>query len=226
MRVDEFSVQMARLEELFNGGQKLSEARRNEYYEALKYTGIRLFMETVSYLRDTFKPFPAEQFPSPVTMQDAIIGVSKEKKDEIIEKQTSEFEYCQQCNNIGIYEGLDHEAHFCSCEKGRMKKAIWNIRPEERKREEKIQKALKKIPKSTGPIRGLKEKHPLGFWTDTEERHEQWMEAKRKEIEEIDKKRAMSRPRETIPDELRKKLLKDTIADISKKMLPEEESPL
>lgn len=217
MKIDQFAVAISKLETLFNQGVQLDEAVRMQYYEALKYVSVALFQDAIIYIRDTFKPFPSEPFPSIATIQLAIIEVSEEKKEDRQADAIAEFEYCQKCDNFGLYIDADGQARFCVCEHGRLKKACWNVSFGERKRDEKIEKALKRLPKSQGPVRGLKELNPLGFWEDTQEEHDRWMAAKQVEIDKIQHSQTQRVPRPSLPEELKMKIIQDTIANLKEK---------
>jgi hypothetical protein len=126
---------------------------------------------------------------------------------------------CQRCDNVGLYLAEDGQARFCQCEKGRLKRASWNIDAGVRKRDEKIQKALEKMPPSLGPVRGLHEWNPLGFWEDTEEEHDHWMARKRAELVEIHARadirdRRLAAEKKTWPREIMKRLVMETIGQM------------
>lgn len=225
MTPDEFEVGMVRLEQMFNRGAELEKNVRGEYFEALKYVEPRVFHDVVGFVIDSFKPYPSEPFPSLVVLESAVIEIRSEAGEEANREARdyspaylSKLDYCQHCDNVGLYLAEDGQARFCRCEKGRVKRASWEIPYGVRKRDERIQKVLEKVPPSHGPVHGLHEWNPLGFWEDTQEEHDRWMAAKREEIEEI-KRRQAERPQgPTLPDELRKKLLRDAIGELRGRM--------
>lgn len=229
MKDEFFAEQMIRLEVMFNRGVELAPVRRDEYFRALKYVETEDFREAVDYVLETFKPYDSEPFPSPSVLEAAVIEIRSEAGEEASREvrgyppaYLSKLDYCQRCNNLGIYLAEDGQARFCRCEKGRIKRVSWHIEPGVRKREERIQKALEKIPPSHAPVHGLHEWNPLGFFEDTQEEHDHWMARKRIELEEI-KKRQAERPEKkpTPSDELRFELLKDTMTKLRlRKRLP------
>jgi len=222
MTPEDFQFGMLRLEQMFNRGAEIGHNIRMEYFEALKYVNTRVFQEAVAFVIGSFKPYPSEAFPSLAVLESAVIEVRSEAGDEVSREARgyppaylSKLDYCQRCDNRGLYLTEDGQARFCRCEKGRIKRASWDVPYGIRKREERIQEILEKVPPSHGPVHSLHEWNPLGFWEDTQEEHDRWMAAKRTEIEEI-KEREAARP-EKIPspsDELRFKDIKDTIARI------------
>ena len=225
MTPDEFAIGMNHLEKIFNGGIEIGDELREEYYEAFRYVRPTVFRDAVQLVVETFKPFPSESFPAISTIENAIMesrdNASEEAGWETRRYPTPDYkvlDYCQRCNQIGLYLGDDGQAHFCVCEKGRIKRISWGIDAHVRKRDEKIQKALERLPASSGPVRGLHEWNPLGFFESTQAEHDRWMAAKRIEIEEI-KRRQAEHPRgPTLPDELRRRLLKDTVAGVRGRM--------
>jgi len=218
---EDFQFGMLRLEQMFNRGVEIGHNIRMEYFEALKYVDTRVFQEAVVFVIGSFKPYPSETFPSLAVLESAIIDMREESAEAAAREarrtapDTFRNDFCQRCSNLGLYLGDDGQAHFCVCEEGRVKRASWDIPSGVRKRDEKVQKALEKLPPSHGSVRGLHEWNPLGFWELNVMEHERWMAAKRTEVEEI-KCREAARP-EKIPspsDELRFKDIKDTIARI------------
>jgi hypothetical protein len=213
---------MNRLEKVFNGGIEIGDELRLEYYNSLQYVDPTVFRDAVQFVVETFKPFPSEIFPAISTIEAAILETRETASVEAGWETRRQpppdpraSDYCQRCGNVGFYLAGDGQARFCRCEKGRIKRISWYIEPGVRKREEKIQKALEKIPPSQGPVRGLHKWNPTGFWEDTQEEHDRWMAAKRDQIAELERRRP-AQPEKTpsSSDELRFKLLHDTVAKI------------
>jgi len=206
MMPDEFDRIMKRLEKMFNQGEELKGDVRLEYLDTLRFLDALLFEEAVRLVVETFRPYQAEPFPSLATIQDAVTLIRIE--DKIYgDKGERELDYCQLCQNTGIYLADDGIARTCRCEKGRLKRASWAIDSGARKRQERIQEALDKLPPSKGPVRGLMEKNALGFWEPNAIEHERWMEAKREQIRRLEardaerEKQAGRRPPRTIDRE-------------------------
>jgi hypothetical protein len=225
MTFDEFETGISRLEKIFNAGLQIDAELRLEYFEALKYVRADVYREAVQLIVETFRPFPSEPFPAISTIDSAILETRESagaeagweaRRQSPLDTRTSD--YCQRCGQVGFYLADDGLAHFCACEKGRLKRVSWRIDAHARKRAEKIQKALEKLPPSLGPVRGLHEWNPLGFWELNVMEHERFMVAKRAEIEEIERREAERPERSTLPDDLRRKLLKDTVAGIRGQM--------
>lgn len=238
MREGVFDYQMRRLEEVFKAGVELP--ARGEYWQALHYVEDDVFEKAVDYVMTSFKPFPSEPFPSIATLESAVIDMKEEDMGELYEPEKNTempdytaLDFCQRCNNAGIYIWADGLSHFCQCEKGRLKQAAWNVEPahsnwEKKKRDEKIQQNLARLPPSAGPVRGIKEWNPLGFWEDTKEEHDRWCVAKRKQIEDIKRRQeefAEKRRQEkkTWPQDSLKRVLNETLAQVSEKMPAAEE---
>ena len=222
MKPEVFAEQMIRLEVMFNGGVELAPKKRDEYFRALMYVETEVFSDAVDYVLETFKPYGSEPFPSPSVLESAVIEVRSETGEEANREARgyppaylSKLDYCQRCHNIGLYLAEDGQAQFCQCEKGRIKRVSWEIPYGVRKRDERIQKALEKVPPSHGPVHGLHEWNPLGFWEDTQEEHDRWMAAKREQIAELERRQA-ARPeiKPSPSDELRFKSIQDTVAKI------------
>jgi len=238
MREGVFDYQMRRLEEVFKGGIELP--TRGEYWQALHYVDDDVFEKAVDYVMTSFKPFPSEPFPSIATLESAVIDMKEEGMDEAYEPETeapppdySAIDFCQRCGNAGIYIGEDGQSHFCQCEKGRLKRAAWNVEPahsnwEKKKRDERIQRNLARLPTSAGPVRGIKEWNPLGFWEDTQQEHDRWCAAKRQQIEDIKyrsdqlEERRRQEKKMIDPRSLRR-VLEETLAQVSEKMPEPEE---
>ena len=221
MTLDDFQFGMLRLEQMFNRGIEIDHNVRKEYFEALRYVNTRVFQEAVAFVIGSFKPYPSETFPSLAVLESAVIETRDESAEAATREarrrsgDTSRIDYCQRCDNLGLYLRNDGQAHLCQCEKGREKRASWNIPFGIRKRDEKIQKALEKIPPSSGPVRGLHEWNPLGFWEDSQEEHDTWMAVKRVEVAAIKERMAgMPERRAMLDDDLRRKLLKDIVAGL------------
>ena len=197
-----FDAGMGRLEQMFNQGVQIKENVRTEYFTAFCYEKPRVFDDAVQFVIESFKPFPSEPFPSVATLKIASLRVVEEDEEE---SKTEEFKpdnvlnksFCEKCRNSGLYLDYINTAHFCDCEKGRFRQAAWGAGTGDRKRQEKIQKALEKLPPAEPPHHGLKEWNPAGFWEDTQEQHDAWMKAKRAEIDEIDARRARARESST-----------------------------
>jgi hypothetical protein len=219
--LDEFHVGMSRLEKMFNGCLELGTEVRDEYYQALQYVRGVVFRDAVQYVVETFKPFPSEPFPSVATIEDAIVRTRESAGEEAgwdtrrqAPPDNRVLDYCQRCDNIGLYLGDDGLAHICVCEKGRLKRASWGVEAFARKREEKIQKALAKIPPSSGPVCGLREWNPLGFWEDTQEEHDRWKAAKLAQIEILKCRVTPTSGKSAVSDELRFKEIKEAAARV------------
>jgi len=232
MTPEDFQFGMLRLEQMFNRGVEIGHNVRMEYFEALRYVDTKVFLEAVAFVIGSFKPYPSETFPSLAALESAVLETRDESAEAATREargrsaDTSRADYCQRCDNLGLYLGDDGMAHFCQCEEGRVKRVSWTIPPGVRKRDERIQKALEKMPPSPGPVRGLHEWNPLGFWELNVVEHERWMARKRTEIEEIERRQAERPERSTLPDDLKKKLLKDTVAGLRERMAePAEREP-
>jgi hypothetical protein len=238
MREGVFDYQMRRLEEVFKGGVELPV--RGEYWQALHYVEDDVFEKAVNYVMTSFKPFPSEPFPSIATLESAVIDMKEEGMDEVYEPERnietpdySILDFCQKCNNAGIYIWADGLSHFCQCEKGRLKQAAWDVEPahsnwEKKKRDEKIQRNLARLPPSLGPVRGIKEWNSLGFWEDTKEEHDRWCADKRKQIEEIKARREefeekRCQDKKMIAPGSLKRVLEETLAQVSEKMPAEDD---
>jgi len=237
MREMVFKEQIGRMEALFR--RKLEAGVLAEYWRALHYVEDEVFEKAVDFVASSFKPFPSEPFPSVATIESAVIDMKEEGMDEVYEPERegappdySALDFCQKCGNLGLF--LDElVARFCSCEKGRLKKASWNVEPaysnwEKKKRDEKIQMNLARLPQSAGPVRGLQEKNALGFWEANAVEHEAWCADKRKQIEEIKRRREEleEKRREEkkilVPGSL-KRILEETMAQVSERMPETEE---
>jgi hypothetical protein len=226
MKEEIFAEQMIRLEVMFNNNVELAPSRRDEYFRALMYVEAQVFHEAVDYVLETFKPFGVEPFPSISVLEAAVIEVHLEAGEETRREAwgyppayPSRSDYCQRCDNIGLYLREDGQARFCQCEKGRMKRASWHIESGVRKREDKIQKVLEKLPPSRGPVRGLHERNPLGFWEDTKEEYDRWMADKRKEIEESKRRREefeekRKQEKKVLPSRGLQELVKETLRQV------------
>jgi hypothetical protein len=172
---------------MFNGGERLREEIRNDYYRSLFRVDLVVFGDAVEDVMETFRPFPTESFPCLATIRAAISrmtdgpgGGTDQPHD------TKELDYCQQCGNSGFYLGQDDQAHFCVCDKGKYRQAAWSVFGDN-KREERIERALSGLPSSLGgpPVRGLQERNPAGFWELTAEEHDLWMENKQADIAQM-----------------------------------------
>jgi len=233
MTLDEFDKGMRRLEAVFNHSKELQGDARGEYIEALRFLEAPAFDAAVTMVIETFKPWKEEPFPSPFTIQDAVTMAQSEdaifgSRRERGAPDSSAADYCQRCQNSGLFLGADGESHICQCEKGRMKRASWDIPYGVRKREARIQDELDKLPSSKGPVRGLMEKNALGFWEANAIEHERWCAAKRKQIEEIKRRREEGDERrrsekKTIAPQSLKRVLDETLAQVSEKMPKMEE---
>lgn len=237
MTLDKFQTEMIRLEGMFRAGKELP--TRAEYWRSLRYVEDGIFKRAVDYVISSFKPFPSEPFPALATIESAIIEMKSEVPDEIYERgkytetvDLSSLDYCQRCDNSGMYLATDGQAHICECEKGRLKRASWKLDPafsdwQRKRRDEKIQQNLTKIPPSRGAIHGLQEWNPLGFWEPTSEEHEAWCAAKRAQIEDIKRRRAefadeRAAARTEIGVEPLKRVLAETLAQVSERVVPEQ----
>jgi len=220
MTLDDFDKGMARLERMFNRGIILAGDVRLEYLHVLRFLEAPAFDAAVTIVIETFKPFPSEPFPSPVTIQDAVTMAQSEDQVFWARRQgapgTSILDFCQLCRNCGLYLAFDGQAWLCRCEKGRIRRASWDVPYGTRKREAKIQDELDKLPPGKDPVRGLEERNAMGFWEPTAVEHDRWMAAKRIEIEEI-KQRQAERPRdrrEVRPESLRR-IVEETMAQVA-----------
>jgi len=221
-----FNAGLGRLERIFNRGISLEKAVRTEYFTALCYEKPRIFDDAIQAVIETFKPYPSEPFPSVATIKIATLGVVDEDEDETgretgIPQSKEILDYCDQCRNQGLYLGPEGTAHFCDCEKGRLRQAAWGVRSGDSKRQEKIQRALDRLPPSSGPVHGLRERNPAGFWELTKEEHEKWMTAKRAEIAEMDARRIKdnaSRTKPVVPAESIKRLVEEQVRQVRENM--------
>jgi len=221
-----FNAGLGRLERIFNRGISLEKAVRTEYFTALCYEKPRIFDDAIQAVIETFKPYPSEPFPSVATIKIATLGVVDEDEDETgretgIPQSKEILDYCDQCRNQGLYLGPEGTAHFCDCEKGRLRQAAWGVRSGDSKRQEKIQRALDRLPPSSGPVHGLCERNPAGFWELTKEEHEKWMTAKRAEIAEMDARRIKdnaSRTKPVVPAESIKRLVEEQVRQVRENM--------
>jgi hypothetical protein len=226
MTLDEFAIGMNRLERIFNGGVEIDEGLRKEYFEALQYVDPTVFRDAVQLVVETFKPFPLEPFPGISTIEDAIMETRDRASSEagwesrrLPPPDAKVLDYCQRCHNLGLFLAEDGQARFCQCEKGRLKRASWGIDAHVRKRDEKIQKALERIPSSLGPVRGLQEWNPLGFWEDSREEHDRWMARKRAELIETHARadirdRRLATEKRTVPRESLRRLVEEKIDQV------------
>lgn len=226
-----FNAGLGRLERIFNRGTSLEKAVRTEYFTALCYEKPRIFDDAIQVVIETFKPYPSEPFPSVATIKIATLGVVDETEDETgreagipQSKETRELDYCDQCRNSGLFLNLEGTARFCDCEKGRLRQAAWGVRSGDHKRQEKIQRTLDRLPPSAGPVHGLREQNPAGFWELTKEEHEKWMTAKRAEIAEMDAriKDSVSRAveeRRVVPPGSIKRLVEEQVCQVRENML-------
>jgi hypothetical protein len=173
MTYEQFSHDFIRLEVLFNEGRTLEAARRNEYYDALRYYDPADLTAAVNFIARRFHPVYNERFPSIATVMEAIFSIkeaSLQPFDAEPEIDPGALDFCQRCHNRGFYLGEDDVAHPCVCEKGRLCRAAWGVPIHEPDRQAKIQAALDRLPPSAGPVRGLQEK-VKGIWQDTDDEH-------------------------------------------------------
>ena len=222
MTLDDFDKGMARLERMFNRGVLLGSDMRLEYLHALRFLEAPAFEAAITIVIETFKPFPSEPFPAPITIQDAVTMATAD--DKIYgEGRDRGVQFCQKCRNLGLYIGENKRTHFCRCEKGRERQAAWAVDSGARKRQERIQDELDKLPPAAEPVRGLMEKNALGFWEPTKAEHDRWCAAKRKEIDEIkqrceefEKKRRVEK--KLVPAGSLKRILDETLTQVEEKM--------
>lgn len=193
-----FDAGMARLEQMFNKGAQIKENVRTEYFTAFCYEKPKIFEDAVQFVIESFKPFPSETFPSVATLKIASLKVMDEdeersKAEEFRPENILNKPFCEKCRESGLYLDYMSAAYFCACEKGRFRRAAWGVGTGDRKRQEKIQKALDKLPPAEPSYRGLKEWNPAGFYELVEVEHLKWMKAERAKIDEIDARRAKAR---------------------------------
>lgn len=223
-----FNIGMERLERIFNQGKPLKETVRNEYFTAFCYDKPQVFEDAVQSVIETFKPFPSELFPSVATIKIATLKVVDEDEEEVRHEpespqgqDTQEQNFCERCQNRGFYLNQEGVAHFCDCTKGRLRQAAWGVGTADRKRQEKIQRTLDRLPPSSGPVHGLCERNPAGFWEPTKEEHEKWMTAERKKIAEMDVRRIKdkdSRKKGVVPLGSIKRLVEEKIRQVRSNM--------
>jgi len=210
MTNSEFRESFGRLESAF--GEQGAE-RRQFYFRQLEHVSTWAFSRAVRRIieiRDDRYGFPLV-----AEIHTALDEVEREKPS----AGAFDFEareYCQRCENRGWYMNARGGVSPCSCRAGRLKQARMRLGTSARRTE--VEEEVKKLPPPEPPVRGLQEKNPLGFWEDTQEKHDRHMTAKRAEIEEIKRRQAEEPPRLTMPDELRKRLLKDTVAGVRGRM--------
>ena len=223
-----FDAGMGRLERVFNQGKPLKKSISEEYYTALHYEKPQVFEDAIQTVIETFKPYPSEPFPSVATIKIATLGVVDEDvEDARHETETAqtqdmqELDFCERCKNSGLFLDLEDVAHFCVCKKGRLVQAGWGVSLGDRKRQEKIQKVLDRLPSSSGPVRGLCERNPVGFWELTVSEHEKFMTAERKKIAEMDARRIKdnaSRKKGTFPEGSIKRLVDEQVSQVRSNM--------
>jgi len=185
MTKDQFGKEFSRLEAVFNFGSEIEPRARAEYFDSFRHVDLSLFRRAVNAIIDGFRPGGAEKFPSIASIYNAIIDVSPENKEEAKETQAEIRQKCQRCLNLGLYLDVNGDAHFCDCDHGIAKRASWRVPTGDKRRQEQIEKIVKKMPKSKGNLQGILERNPSGFWELTEAEHELWMIEKRKQIERI-----------------------------------------
>jgi len=208
----EFTKSFSLLESAF--GQQGAE-RRQFYFRQFEHVQLWAFdraMRRIVDIRDDGYGFPL------VAEINTAIDEVQRARSQADEADMGAREFCQRCSNLGLYQTERGTAAACGCQAGRLKQARLILGLSARRIE--IEEYTKtKLPPPSPPVRGLKERNPLGFWEDTQEEHDRWMAAKRAEIEEIKRQQAERPLRSMLPDELRKKLLKDTVAGLRKRMV-------
>ena len=204
----EFTKSFSRLESAFG----IQDAQKRQFYfRQFEYTQAWAFDRAIRRIVDIRDD--GYGFPLVAEINTALDEVMKQRSA-ADEGDLEHREYCQKCQNLGFFLNDKKEAAFCVCQAGRLKQARMKLGLSAR-RTEVEEYARTKLPPSLGPVRGLHEWNPLGFWELNVMEHERWMAAKRTEVEEI-KCREAARP-EKIPspsDELRFKDIKDAIVRI------------
>jgi hypothetical protein len=220
MTLEEFDKGMRRIEAVFNRGKELQGDARGEYIEALRYLEAPVFDAAVTMVIETFKPWKEEPFPSPFTIQDAVTMAQSEDaifgpRRERGAPNSSAADFCQLCENRGLYLADDGMAHFCRCEKGRIKRASWDIPYGARKRDARIEEALDNLSPSKGPVRGLMEKNALGFWEPNMVEHERRMEGKREQVRRLEAREAEKQTRKSdrLPRTIDREELRRAVAE-------------
>jgi hypothetical protein len=218
MTRSEFQKSFSLLESAF--GVQNAE-RRQFYFHQFEHTLPWVFDRSIKRLieiRDDGYGFP-------------VVGEICTAIDEVLKRSTADErdlearEFCQRCENRGFYSGKQNGTFLCTCRAGRLKQARLKLGLSAR-RTEVEEYARTELPPAEPPVRGLQERNPLGFWEDTQEEHDRWMARKRAEIEEIERRRAEWPEKPGLPVELRKKLLKDTVAGLGKRIVePPEREP-
>jgi len=210
MTRDEFGRSFEFLESAF--GEQGAE-RRQFYFRQLEHVSMWTFSRAVRRIieiRDDRYGFPLV-----AEIHTALDEVEREKPSAGAFDLEAR-EYCQRCENRGWYMNARGGASPCSCRAGRLKQARMRLGTSARRTE--VEEEVKKLPPPELPYRGLQEKNSLGFWEDTQAEHDRWMAAKRAEIEEIKRRQAEHPQGPTLPDELRRRLLKDTVAGVRGRM--------
>ena len=208
MKKEEFQPIFNRLELAF-GIQK--DDKRDFFFQEYEKVPTWAFKKAIRKIVDEY---PGPSFPHPAQINSALEEVYREQPQAM--PRDLDRTYCQRCNNIGLYlEPGGDVGKICVCRAGLLKKARLKVGVSAKIAD--VEKFAEKLRRPELPIKGLKEWNSCGFWEDTKEEHEKWMAAKKKEIEEIDKRRALNPEKERISEDLRKKLIKETISEIKAK---------
>jgi hypothetical protein len=212
MTNNEFRESFGRLESAF--GEQGAE-RRQFYFHQFESSPYWIFKRAITRMIET-RSEDTYGFPLVSEIHMAVERVERERSTADGADWEAR-EYCQQCANHGFFLTERGTAAFCACRAGRLKQARMRLGLSARRSE--VDEYVKtKLPLPEPPVRGLQEKNPLGFWEDTQAEHDRHMTAKRAEIEEI-KRRQAEHPRgPTLPDEIRRRLLKDTVAGVRGRM--------
>jgi len=162
-------------------GVILSREQIDIYFDRFQNVPKSLLKKAIDILVDNSE---RRQFPLVSDFWTAIEGAQGKAPQG--NQPVEDHDFCQKCNNSGLFLE-DNTAHFCVCRKGRYRQAAWGIPTDIKpaKKEDLIEKAMRKLPHAELPVRGLKEKNELGFWEDTQEQHDLWMAKKRKELAEL-----------------------------------------
>ena len=197
--------------------------RRQFYFRQFQYTAAWSFdraVRRIVEIRDDGYGFPL------VAEISTAIDEVQRSRSQADEADMGAREFCQKCDAFGIVPTDGANSAFCSCHMGRLKQARLRVGLTARRSE--VEEEVKKLPPAEPPFRGMQEKNPLGFWEQKAEEHEEWCAAKRAQIEDIKHRRAefeaeRAAARTEIGVEPLKRVLAETLAQVSERVVPETE---
>lgn len=211
MTLAEFTKSFAFLENAF-GEQKAE--RRQFYFRQFERIGALAFSRAVRRIVETRDD--GFGFPLVAEISKGIEEIQRERPA-ADEADLENRGYCQRCNQSGFYLNNHGGASRCSCRAGRLKEARLRLGFTARRGE--VEDEAKKLAPASAPVQGLHEKHPAGFWEDTQAEHDRWMADKRKQIAELERRKKEESAGPSMPDELRRHLLQETVAGIRDRMV-------